>query len=398
MGYQSEMADSMESFVRKTYSLSAKAKHMYAGIRWLERSRIGLCKPVYAGYRELSEEASIDVKSVKAALLELRAEGLIELVIGSPIKSRKQATRIRRRTLDELKVASMQGDDDAHVLARALSERAFRFGENEIRPCWTVGHTGRVCSSKPNIQGKKCEERLAGLKVGLQHGQVLIHADIKQAEPSIIKHLLKIPQERDLYRQYMDSTNRPRNEAKKAINSLSYCSDTLACFAHWPDAAKAVLDDYVHRLALYKARLFAESHKNRSVTTVIGRSIAAQKGDRLHAGKVMNWRVQGTVADIVNSACLGLLDFASVLVPHHDTIYAILPADQVGTVEERIIAKAREVGLPLQVKADIIPPVKLYPKPPQGNTPQNPISCTQNRHPLPPDRGWAELIDEIRGE
>lgn len=385
MHYPSEKADALESYVRKTFSLSGTAKHLYSSLRWLEMNKNKtVCATIYAGYREISQEAGIDKKSVKDALQELQISGLVEVIFGSPIKAEKRATQIRRKTLDEIKASSRQGDDDACRLATALFKMKFRFGNKTITPNWSVSKTGRVCSSNLNIQGMVHAKRLAGLKDGIIDGYALVYADIERAEPTIIKYLLKISRERDLYRQYMDATGCSRPDAKEKINMLAYCKNSLACFKHWPEQAKDVLADYVQKLAEYKKDLFVQVRKDRSVTTLTGRLIVAEKGRRLHAGIPLNWRVQATVADIMNAACLRLLDFAITLVPVHDAVYAIVPKDKIHLVKELIIEKAREVGLAIKVETQVyhaglaVPvsttakttskPVKLYPKPPPITT------------------------------
>lgn len=353
MSYPSEKADSLEWYVFHNFELSRPSLHLYRGMRWLEREGAGLCRKVRAGYRSLSEAAGINIKTMKAALSALHENGLIELDIGSPIKSNKKETEFRRKTLDEIKAQSIQGDSDADKLARVLSEKPLRFNGETVKPMWTVAKTGRVISSKPNIQGMKSHDRLSGLIEGLRPGQVVVHADIKAAEPTIIKHLVGIPLERDLYREYMAATGCARSEAKKAVNMLAYCRDSLACFGHWPEPAQAALGDYVRKLSDYRGQLFPESRKARSVTTMTGRAINAGKGKRIHAGQVMNWRVQGTVADIVNVACLRLMDAVSVVIPLHDAVYAVLPADRVGEVERCILDRARAIGLSVKVESEV---------------------------------------------
>jgi len=361
MNYQSEKADSLETYVYWRFSLSATALHLYRGIRWLEHQQAGLCKKVRAGFREIAGISGIDIKSVRKTLLELQEKGLIELTIGSPIKADKKKTEFRRKTLNDLKIKSAQGDDEAHRLARVLTERAFYFEGKEIQPMWTVAHTGRVCSSGPNIQGVKGKDpvRVAGLKSGLKQGQALVHSDIKSADPAIIKDLLGIPRERDFYQQYMTATGCSKDIAKKKVNTLAYCRNPFACFRHWPESARSVLGDYVQSLTEYRNKLYAEFKKTRTVTTLTGRFIFAEKGyrtsegKRIHAGKVFNWRVQGTVADIINAACLKLLDCAEVVIPLHDAIYAILPGEKAGEVESNILTKAHEIGLTVQVKTEV---------------------------------------------
>lgn len=352
MDYPSARADSLELFVRRRVNLSGKARHVYAALRWMEAGKSGFCRPVFAGYRTIADESAIDVTSVKSALQELQASGLCEVTIGRPIKSERQATSIRRRTLDEIKTHFTEGDDDAHRLATELSARDFRFSGKVIKPCWTVARTGRVCSSRPNFQGLAAPDRRAGLAAGLSRGECLVHADVRQAEPTVIKHLLRIPLERDLYQEYMDAVACSRVDAKRAINTLAYCKNTLACFTHWPPQARTMLADYVNQLSEYKAMLFAESRKSRSVTTFTGRSIFAEKGARLHPGIPMNWRVQGTVADIVNATCLRLLDSVRIVLPVHDAVYVVIPREKAEIVKALLSERAREVGLTIQVQAE----------------------------------------------
>jgi len=278
------------------------------------------------------------------------------LAIGSPIKAQKKETEFRRKTLDEIKLLSIQGESDAERLVKALSERSFSFQEKIIKPMWTVAITGRVCTSKPNIQSLKGKDsvRVAGLKSGLKQGEVLVHADIKAAEPTVIKHLLGIPQERDFYQEYATATGYTRETAKKPVNSLAYCKNSRACFNHWPQPAQVVLGDYLQKLSEYKARLYADFRKGRrSITTVTGRKIVALMGARIHRGQVMNWRVQGTIADIINPACLRIMKFARVVIPVHDAIYAIVPANEAGEVALAITNRAREIGLTVTVKTEV---------------------------------------------
>lgn len=353
MDYPAAKADSLERYVRKSIPLSRLARHVYASLRWLEYERPGFCKPICVGHRGLASEAAIDVKSVKPALLELQTRGLCEVTIGRPIKADKKATIIRRKTLDEIKAQSTEGNDDAHRLARVLSRTSFLFCGQSIAPSWTVGLTGRVSSSRPNFQGKPSNERVEGLVAGLGQGLCLVHADIRQAEPTIIKHLLGVSRERDLYQEYMTAVGCPRAAAKKAVNTLAYCKNTKACFGHWPSPAQVAVGDYVLRLDAHKAQLFAETKRTRSVTTLTGRCMRAENGRRLHAGMPMNWRVQGTVADIVNGACLRLLESARLVLPVHDAVYAIVTSEGVAGVEAALVDSARGFGLAIEVTTEV---------------------------------------------
>ena len=354
--YESEKADALDMYVSRAVPLRGPARHLYFAIRRLEiRRNVGLCRLVFAPYDDLADEAAIDRKSVKNALVALQQLGLISLRIGTPIKGGRDATEIRRSTLDEIKARSRVGDDAAERLATALTGRALRFHDRTVRPTWNVSLTGRVCSSSPDIQGKKPADRATGLAAGLTQGFVLVHADIRQAEPGIVKHLLGFPVERDLYAQYMKGAGCDRDEAKRRLNALQYCANTIAYFRHWPSASQDALRDYVEALAEYKAALFAQARKSRCVTTCTGRTIFAEKAanKRLHAGRVLNWRVQGTVADIINAASLDILACTKVLVPVHDSIYAILAEADAGTVASSIETHAWTHGLPSRVRVEI---------------------------------------------
>ncbi len=397
MHYQSEQADSLESYFIKKYSpsLSPIAHHLYLSMRCHERQLSGLCKKVFVGYRELAQNARIDIKSVKKALQELQLQGLMEVTFGSPIKTKKQATAIRRKNLDEIKAYSLSTlpDDDCKRLAIALSNKQFVFENKTITPNWNVGCTGRVCSSKPNVQGMNGKERISGLITGLKQDQVLVHADIKQAEPTLIKHLLNISLDRDLYQEFMQATGCDKPTAKKQINILAYCRNSLACFEHWPEPAKAALSDYVQKLTDYKKGLFNEARQTRSTTTLSGRRINAEKHKRLHPGMIMNWRIQGTVADIINGACMRLLKTINIVIPMHDAIYAILPADKAQMVEDTLEQVALEMGLKIKIQTNQHKPQQKtnhdnklggigYPFPPQLKGVRSNVCCTRFHHSL----------------
>jgi hypothetical protein len=351
MNYPSAEADSLESFVRKTFRLPPRAQNLYCGLRWLEKSKLGFCKPVCAGFRDISEEAGIGIGFVKPALLDLQEKGLIHLEIGSPIKAKKKATSIQRLTLDEVKTRTTQGDHSCHRLAQALYARpALLFNGIAVKPSWSVAGTGRVMSSGPNIQGMPGAERIAGLQSGLTQGQVLVDADIKQADPTVIKSLIGIPLERDLYQEYANVSGCSRDDAKKPVNTLAYCLRLDGYFGHLSKPAQAVLRDYYTALKIYRTTLFAEARRQHGITTMTGRFMNAVPGKRLHAGKVLCWRVQGTVADIISAACLRLLDIATVVMPVHDAILAILPTERAGIVAGTIQDEAHKIGLTVRVK------------------------------------------------
>jgi DNA polymerase I-like protein with 3'-5' exonuclease and polymerase domains len=162
--------------------------------------------------------------------------------------------------------------------------------------------------------------------------------------------------EPDLYALLMKAGGFERQKAKDMLNALAYSRNTQAYFAHWPEDAQsdATLRAYAEALHGYKLPLLKDARKTRYVTTFTGRKIVVEKGMRLHAGKTFNWRVQGTVADIINPACLSLLGVVKVVIPMHDAIYAVLPicsgAEYVACL---IKSSAHEIGIDVDVQTEV---------------------------------------------
>ena len=353
--YPSQRADALERYVKYNIPLSRTAHHMYAAARWLEMEKSVFCGRVVAGFNELAATGRIDKDSVNPALLEMQEKGVMEVKIGSPIKKDNKATEIRRLTLAEIK-ARMPPDSDARKLAKALARRPFEFEGELKRPCWNAGHTGRVCSKHPNYQGLPADRRVQGLMQNVGPDQMLVCTDIKQAEPTITKHILGFPKETDLYALLMEAAGVDRQKSKDMLNALAYSRNTQGFFSYWPDRAQsdATLRSYADHLHRYKQALLQEVRKSRSVTTLTGRRVAAEKGMRLHAGMPFNWKVQGTVADIINPVCLALLDISKVVIPMHDAIYTVLPVNS-GTafVADMITERAREIGIAVKVQTEV---------------------------------------------
>ncbi len=94
MIYPSEKADSLEMYVHRTFTLMPSAFHVFAGLRWLERDdRSGFCRTIIKGHRDIADAAHVSKNTVNPALLELQEKGLIELVLGKPIRSEKLQRR-----------------------------------------------------------------------------------------------------------------------------------------------------------------------------------------------------------------------------------------------------------------------------------------------------------------
>lgn len=354
--YPHAVAEVLEDYVSRQFTMTAKAWHLYIGMRRLERAADNrFCSLVCVSYREIAAASRIDVKSVKNALVELQKLGLIKLQIGSPRLSERLGTAFTRTTIEVLRGVKHPQTEVAARLATLLSGRVMMFEGVEMRPIFTVSLTGRVCSSRPNIQCMPPQKRMAGLDQGIPAGYALFYADIKQAEPTVIKHLIGLPAETDLYAAWMDATGDNRDAAKKQINRIAYTKNTEGCVSHWPITAQEhpVLKPYTKALVEFRNMLYAMAKKTKHVTTVSGRCITWGNGTRMHRGMPLNWKVQGTIADIVNATCLDLLDDARALLPVHDAIYAVLPVfigkEHVANLMKR---HALELGVRVEVKTN----------------------------------------------
>ena len=355
--YNLHGAHQAEKYVSKRYGhLPNTAQHIYSGLRFLEEEQDGFCRQVIADYRAIARASHVSKNAVRDGLLCLLEKGLVKGEIGSPVKDDRKATILTRVSVDDLKLNSPDKDGIAQKLADALNKRPFMFDGNMIQPLWSVGITGRVSASQPAFQNLPPDTRINGLRLSMPLDCMLIHSDIKSADPTVIKHVLKMPQDADLYACFMHASGCDRPTAKKTVNKLAYVRDSQAVFQYWPEAARndPVLSEYVQKLQKYKTDLFCESQKTRSVKTVTGRLIAAEKGMRLHAGKVFCWKIQGTVADIVNAVALELIDMPEVktLVPLHDALYVVSAGEMKETIEAALRTQAQKRSIPIQVKTE----------------------------------------------
>lgn len=354
--YPVERAIALERYVRYKFPLSLLGYRMYEAIKWLEMKKTGLCQLVFAGYDELASESRIDARNIKKSLVELRELGVMWVKIGTPIKNGGIATEIRRFTIAEIKQMHPH-DDDAAKLAEKLRAMPFEFEGEKICPYWDEGITGRVSAKRPGFQTFNDLRRWKGLTRDIKPGMMMVYADVKQAEPTVIKHLLNLPLDTDLYGLLTEATGFNKKAVKSMMNALAYGKNSLAYFAHWPD--KAICDNtlrtYAELVQRYKTELLREARKTWSVKTLQGRLVTVIKDKkRLHAGRPLNWRVQGTIADIINPICLGLFDKAELVIPLHDGIYALLPTAIGETyVADLITEGARQIGIAARVVTQV---------------------------------------------
>jgi len=363
-------ATKLENYVRKRYrnQLNNGALSFYlCAFQPLERAGLGLCNPITATYPDLAAAGLRSHSRIKEVLDALNGV-LCEVEIGKAIVNGKEATRLRRYSLQEL----MNGEPsrklidytpaDAKALADLLRSRTFVYGEEPAcRPFWNVLKTGRVQSKQPNVQGHAEAKRIKNLCAGLKPGQILISADYKQAEPTIIQEAIGYRfDSADPYQTAADLLGIDRGEAKQKINQLAYFSDSKTALSFWqrPPAEKEFMP-YAEALTTYKEKLWnigtPRPKKRRFVNTLSGRKIEADRGKVPHRGQILSWQIQGTVADILNAACLKIIEQETskhwkLCFPEHDAIYVIGTPEQAEEIGQIMEAEAARLKQPLTAK------------------------------------------------
>jgi hypothetical protein len=368
--YDFEQAARLENYVRaKGYrrSVSNSALHLYFALPHLEQKQLGLCAPITANYKTLSNAAFLSAPKLKKPLQELKGL-LCEVETGHPIKGGKIATRICRYSLTELKNGTPARrlidyePPEALRLAAMLNSRTFIYGENPAcRPFWNVSQTGRITAARPAVQNDPEQTRIKSLCAGLQPGQALISCDYKAAEPTIIQKAIGYTLPSEPYTLLASLTGTDRDSAKKQINMLAYADSAVAIVKHWTPEAQAAFTDYAEALDRYKEKRWqAGKPKNkqlRFVHTLGGSKIIAERGNPPHRGQILNWHIQGTIADLTNAACLKIIELENskgwkLCFPEHDAVYVIGTPEQAAEIKAIMEAEAARLNLPLTVEIE----------------------------------------------
>lgn len=360
----------LEEHIINNALLSDVALNVYQSYRYFELKQNGYCKMFVAPCRDIAKWSGRSKDSVTQAHVEIQKAGLITLSIGNPIREKKKATEIIRKSLEEVKDHYRQGDDDAHILARELNGKPYYYFGKEYITEWGLGHTERLYSkgkkfsekkdsdNRLHIQGEPEGKRVEGLQVGLPEDLIAIEPDIEAAEPTIIKHVLGLPLNWDLYGIYREAaslgrTKKDKELIKNAILRINYHPNSAAVYATWPEPARnnPMLKEYVEKLITYKEKLNAEAKRDKYVTTLTGRRVYREKKKNCHNGNYFCWMIQGTVADIINSVCLRLIreGICKDPKPIHDSILAVVRKEDADKVRNYIIEAAREKGIKVVV-------------------------------------------------
>lgn len=357
----------LNSYVRMKYrnQLPNGTLQLYLfAMPYLEEEQSGLCQQVTANYVEIAKAACKDYSGLKKPLSELK-DVLCDVQIGQPIRNGKIATVFRRFTLAELKEKKLKskiidnGPDHAQELSEILESRSFVYGDKlECQPYWNITKTGRVSSNSPNVQGDRKGERAKMLCHGLKNGHILFDLDIKQAEPSIIQQVLNYKFDSDPYGLLANVMGIDRKKAKPELNKLAYAPSAVKIIEHWLPKAQVMFGPYAAALDNYKAKLWEfgtpKNKQRRFADTLGGSRVYADRGERSHRGKPLNWHIQGTVADIINAAALEIVQREQsegwrLLFPVHDSIYVVGKTQQSKGLKQVIIRKAEDIGLDLSV-------------------------------------------------
>ena len=93
--------------------------------------------------------------------------------------------------------------------------------------------------------------------------------------------------------------------------------------------------------------------------TVTGRKIEANRAEPPHRGQILSWKIQGTVADITNAACVEIIERESsegwqFCFPAHDSVYVIGTPEQAPEIAAILKQKAVDaLNFPLLVEPEI---------------------------------------------
>jgi hypothetical protein len=251
------------------------------------------------------------------------------------------------------------------IVLMRLQARGVRLDGLVVHPRIAVGTvTGRVVYSDPALQTLPEGERLSRL-TPVVPGRVFVRADYGQVEPRILlailrrRGLIRWDAGDDLYRDLIADDTADRDTAKAAVNRVinggrppAEMSGRLAAFIAAADA--------------YRAALAAGAAAAGFVRTLAGRAVPLATGEPNHGGKAVNRVVQGTAADILIRAAVGV--DAAVAAGELSAAVAFLLYDELwvecdppdlaaaaSLVRSEMLTAALELGVPVPVCLDLAP-------------------------------------------
>jgi hypothetical protein len=330
-------------------------------------------KPVYAGLDEWVREAGFSKPAIKKALLELAKRGLIEYAPGT---SRGHATSVRRILPKELesalpsKVLKKFIPQVSDGIASDLRRIQIPWGGGFTMPGFNTNPIGRIFSASPhNIQNETEASIRKNLIPNIAPDEILVNADIKSAEPSMILWALLshglAPRKKDLpdiYNEVASRIDTDRDSAKSAVFKVFYGKGACRVPSSWDLPRGHYLFEIMEVANSYRDKLWEDGGKKGYVKTLQGREIwGPTKGKPLTKGRILAWQAQGSVADVFNPRLIDILNHHNsgnlrFFIQQYDGVYVAVKKEGGMELIQGIMSKETEnlPNLQLNAKFDII--------------------------------------------
>ena len=280
------------------------------GLAEMEAGETG--KLIVKSLDKWAQRVWMDRHTVGKALTDLHRLNLVEYKEGKAGLN-KIAAEVRRRTMEEIQTLCPRDilnkfvPPDLAELADLLTRRGLPWGSEIVYPQWSVQRTGRIGARGAPPAGKSRTERQEAFLASLKPGEVLVEHDLKSAEPTIMIHeLMRLglwsPEVgiKDVYQLLADVEHIDRSKAKRKFMATAYTrAQRIQPKASWPVELRSLFK----AVNEYRDHLWnqwpATDDQPRHAYTLGGRKILHDGRTRMHRGRVLSWRIQGTVVDIV---------------------------------------------------------------------------------------------------
>lgn len=214
-------------------------------------------------------------------------------------RSRRQLASAKGSLLQPVHVSSGSDPPELHSLLAHLRRRGLTVDGATIRPDVQVGTvTGRITYRNPAVQTWSRDERLSRLRP--QPGHVYVALDYAQIEPVILLNILVLRlwlalthmPGGDIYRWFSPED---RSLGKEMVNRIIN-GGSSAVVDPSPQALR-----FVRAIEMFRQEWTRECRELGYVPSLFGRAMPFPEEPNV-PGKVVNRLVQGTAADIFNSA------------------------------------------------------------------------------------------------
>jgi len=226
--------------------------------------------------------------------------------------------------------------------------------------------------TKPRTNTKKY--RLKAFRKSLATDEVLVEADWRAAEPTVLCHALRkrgllpagvIPEL--IYEAVQDARSCDRDTAKRKFQKLVYGpSRVLAIPAEWKIPRRHSLRDLAAAVNVYRTDLWERGKPRkgqpRFVHTLTGREILSDRR-RTDRGDILAWQLQGTVADVFTPVVDHILNdeeqrHCRFFLPCHDGVFVAIKQGSDYDPAAVMQQHAERAGIPLQAKVKVHHPCR----------------------------------------